>query len=469
MNRQNTTKLDFNRLVSLLLAIGIVSIAPCAAFADGTEILGTPTIPISSGTGIVSAGVGTADSQPANIVIDVPAGASVQQAILYWAGTNLGTAELTLTDTIQVNGGDVIGEFIGGNTLYSGTDGINAEVTVAYRADITGLNAVADGPSTNTVSVSGFDFTEENDGAGILVIYDDGSPASQIDVRDGNDFAMINWPPTLDEIVPQRFDFPSANVDRVGIVDLFVASVSDDTGVYGFRPSSFEIEVAGVTAVFSDQLNSVDGRYWDTVNLVVTIPAGADELEVRVFSRDDEFLAPGNLPASLVVETAGFAVLTPPKDLCWITTGGFHNAGEQAGGKDFTFGGNVGPPPRGSWEVVDHNTGDNFHSNDVHIVSCEVINLTGPGQPGGKKGFKINQANFEGTGRLNGVHGYPFTGYVQDAGEPSGKKANDQDYFSITVRDPDTTAIVFEASATLDGGNVQIHPPTGKKGGGKKN
>jgi hypothetical protein len=100
-------------------------------------------------------------------------------------------------------------------------------------------------------------------------------------------------------------------------------------------------------------------------------------------------------------------------------------------------------------------------------VSCNVINLTGPGQPGGKKGFKINEATFEGTGRLNGVGGYPFTGYVQDAGEPAGKKAYDQDYFSITVRDPESSAIVFEASATLDGGNVQIHPPTGKKGGGK--
>ena len=159
---------------------------------------------------------------------------------------------------------------------------------------------------------------------------------------------------------------------------------------------------------------------------------------------------------------AGFSVLTPTPDLCWITTGGFQNAGATAGSKDYTFGGNVGPPPRGSWEVVDHNTGDNFHSNDVHIVSCDVIQLTGPDQPGGKKGFKINQASFEGTGRLNHVDGYIFTGYVQDAGEPQGKKGNDQDYFSITVRDPDSFEIVFEASGMLDGGNVQIHPPTGK-------
>lgn len=209
-------------------------------------------------------------------------------------------------------------------------------------------------------------------------------------------------------------------------------------------------------------MNSVDGRYWDTVYLVVTIPAGADSLTTQIFSRDDGVFAPGNLPASLVWMAGGFSVVTPPPNLCWITTGGFQNAGETAGSKDYTFGGNVGPPPRGSWEVVDHNTGDNFHSNDVHIVSCEVIQLTGPDQPGGKKGFKINQASFEGTGRLNGIDGYIFTGYVQDAGEPQGKKGNNQDFFSITVRDPDTLEIVFEASAMLDGGNVQIHPPTGK-------
>lgn len=147
---------------------------------------------------------------------------------------------------------------------------------------------------------------------------------------------------------------------------------------------------------------------------------------------------------------------------CWITTGGFQNAGVQAGGKDFTFGGNVGPPPSGSWQVIDHVTGDNFHSNNVHIVECVEISGTGPGQPGGKKGFKINQAFFAGIGRLNGESGYPFEGFVIDRGEPSGKNGNDADEFELVVRDPITNAIVFEASGSLDGGNVQIHPPVGR-------
>ena len=147
--------------------------------------------------------------------------------------------------------------------------------------------------------------------------------------------------------------------------------------------------------------------------------------------------------------------------VCWFTFGGFQNAGIQSGGKDFTFGGNVGPPPSGSIEVIDHNTKDNFHTNDVHITKCDTVPGTGPGQPGGKKGFKINRAFFEGTGRLNGVKGYPCEGFVIDSGEPAGKKNNNKDFFEIVVRDPNTNAIVFKASGELDGGNVQLHPPTG--------
>jgi len=442
-------------MLALLMVTWVVGGFSSPGGADGTETLGAPSIAIASGTNIVAAGVGLADGQPGEIAVEVPAGATVQQVLLYWEGANRDTADLTPTDSIQVDGFAVTGDFIGGDTLYA-----NQYRTVTYRADITALGLI--GAGSNTISVGGLDFTRVNDGAGLLVIFDDGSPQSEIDVRDGSDYAFVNNGGSLGVTEAQTFSFAPASVVRVGTVDLFIGSVSDDTGAFGFRPSSFELTVDGDTSTFSDQLNSNDGRYWDTVNLVVEIPAGSDSMTVQVFSRDDGVVAPGNLPASLVWLASSFSVLTPPPDLCWITTGGFHNTGEQAGSKDYTFGGNVGPPPRGSWEVVDHNTGDNFHSNDVHIVSCEVVPLTGPGQPGRKKGFKINQASFEGTGRLNGVDGYPFTGYVQDAGEPHGKKANDQDYFSITVWDPDTSEVVFEASATLDGGNVQIHPPTGK-------
>lgn len=447
-------------VASALLAVGIST----GAWANGTETLGPPSIPIASGTDVIAAGVGLTEGQPDDIVVTVPLGATVQQVILYISGGNLSEGDFTPTMDITVEGFDVTTEFIGGNTKL-----LPDLWTVSYRADITSLDLV--GPGVNTLSVGGLDFTKGSDGAGVLVIIDEGGVLAEIDVRDGNDFAYHKFASPKDVTVAQTFTFPAADVVRFAGVDFFVGSVKGGfTTINDFRPNSFEITVEGEpTAVFSDQLNSTDGPLWDTVSLGVAVPPGATSLTIQIFSRDDGVVAPGNDPASLLWVTGSMSIQTPLPNECWITTGGFHNAGSQAGSKDYTFGGNVGPPPRGSWEVVDHNTGDNFHSNDVHITSCEVINRTGPDQPGGKKGFKINKASFEGVGRLNLVEGYPFTGWVEDAGEPQGKNANDQDFFAISVRDPITNEIVFEASAVLDGGNVQIHPPTGKKGNGRRN
>jgi len=52
--------------------------------ADGAEILGPPSILIANGTGVRAAGAGLDDAQPGNITIELPAGVTVSQAILYW-------------------------------------------------------------------------------------------------------------------------------------------------------------------------------------------------------------------------------------------------------------------------------------------------------------------------------------------------------------------------------------------------
>jgi hypothetical protein len=437
------------------LAAGAGALVGESSAVDGTEMLGA--IATSAGTGVVVGGVGLLTTDGAAIDIDIDPGATVEQVLLYLEGANNNAGDFTPTMDVKVDGIDVQASYIGGNTLY----GPNLH-SVSYRADITGLGVV--GPGSNSVFISGLDFTNDNDGAGLLVIVNDGGTPAVIDVRDGNDIAFSELPPPLDSTVKQTFDFPAATEDRFGAVDLFVGSVAGGNSILGtFRPSSIEITTGGVTAIFSDQLNSNDGSLWDTVSQGVTVPAGETSLSVELFSRDDGVVNPGGRPASLAWVTGAIALEVPDPDLCWITTGGFHNAGKQKGSKLYTFGGNVGPPPRGSWQVIDHVTGDNFHSNDVHITSCSQVGNGGPGQPGGKKGFNIDRADFAGTGRLNHVDGYPFTGYVEDAGEPSGKKGNNKDVFSITVTDPVTNAVVFEASASLDGGNVQIHPPTGSQ------
>jgi hypothetical protein len=316
------------------------------------------------------------------------------------------------------------------------------------------------------VSISGLDAGDLTAwGAAVLVIFDDGTGAASIDIRDGADFAYQPRSSPHDTTVPQTFTFDTASTGRTGTLSMFFTSVSGTTSGGGFRPSAIDVTINGSKQTFDNLLDSHDGEEADTLNLDVTIPAGTTMLTVQALSVDN--LNIGGSPASFLWTAAGLSI--PPGDvdeeeLCWITGGGFLNldTGDTSGSKSFSFGGNVGPPPHGSWNVVDHDTGDKFHTNEVHIVSCEVIPGTGPGQPGGKKGFDLNKANFAGTGTLNGIGGCPFTGYVIDSGEPQGKKGNDNDVLHIETTDASTCVGTFLVDGELPGGNFQIHPPTGQ-------
>ena len=283
----------------LLLVLGAQS-----ALADGTETLNPPTVTIASGSGIATGGVGLADGQPGNISVEVPLGATVEQVLLYWEGANTDTADATPTHAIEVNGSAVIGALIGGDTEYAG-----GYRTASYRADITELGLI--GPGSNTISVGGLDFTMVNDGAAVLVIYDDGTSA-EVEVRDGNDFAHIRNGGALMVTVPQTFTFAPASVARTARIDLLVGSVADDKGFLGFRPNSIEVQVGTVVTTFSDQLNSLSGRYIDVLHLEVEVPALETSLTVQLFSRDDDgewnCQESDNCPASLVWVAAGLPI-----------------------------------------------------------------------------------------------------------------------------------------------------------------
>ena len=157
----------------------------------------------------------------------------------------------------------------------------------------------------------------------------------------------------------------------------------------------------------------------------------------------------------------GVVIEEEPVRPCWVTTGGFFNSGVTAGTKQCTFGGNIGPPPSGAFEVNFHDgqyDGFKFHTNDIHVVRCENRNSTGPQQPGGKKGLEVDTLLFECTGRFNNTTGFSCDGYLLDGGEPQGKKGNDNDQIQLTVYDGGG-GVVAECFGELDGGNVQIHPP----------
>ena len=148
--------------------------------------------------------------------------------------------------------------------------------------------------------------------------------------------------------------------------------------------------------------------------------------------------------------------------VCWATFGGFHSDSveEPEGQKVASFGGNVGPPPSGHLNIVKHLTGEHLSVPVVEVESCErdenICADSGdnsPGQPGGKKGFDINVLNFVGAGDLDGEE-VEVTGQLVDCGEPSGKNGNDSDQFQVFVNG----GLFIEGE--LEGGNVQLHPPT---------
>jgi hypothetical protein len=287
-------------------------LAPGGLLADGSETLGAPSIAVAEGSGIVAAGVGLIQAQPGTIDITVPPGATVNQVLLYWEGQMRGN--VVGDASIVVNGNDVTGVLIGGPTLFfrevGGTDLIHSS---AFRADITGLDLISEGP--NSIEVGGLDFTFANNGAGILVVFDDGS-SSDIQVRDGLDLAFwFNTNPQIKVTVAQTFSFAAAGFDRTATLSMFFSSVEGETSTGGtFRPNSIEVTVGGVTTVFSDILGSNDGEEWDTQSLDITVPAGETSLTAQAFSRNDS-LPPAQwnnpLVASLGWVAAGLSVPLP--------------------------------------------------------------------------------------------------------------------------------------------------------------
>jgi hypothetical protein len=279
-------------ILAFLLAISVT-------FADGTETLGDPSIEIASGSGVVAAGTGLQDVQPGTINIFVPG--AVQQALIYWGGA---VTSNSLSDgSILVDGTPVIGTDIGGPAFFFSTSGKEFYYS-NYRADITTM--VSSG--ANSFEISGLNNKDagghgEDSGAGILVIYDDGSGTSQIGIKDGLDLAFDGFTEPRKTTVPQTFTFAPAATDQTGNLVIFAGSV----GTGGNRTNLIKMETdIGTLPDVVNKLASVDGNLWDTLSIPVTIPAGASQLTVQVVSGDGV----SGVPAS--VDWVGAGLSIPP-------------------------------------------------------------------------------------------------------------------------------------------------------------
>lgn len=288
-------------LLMVLISIVYFCILPTGVWADGTETLGDPSIAIAQGTGIVAAGVGLQNTQPGAVSIDIPG--SVVQVLLYWGGaaTDLNPAD----DTITVNGTEITGTLIGGPAFFFTTSGKQFFYS-NYRADITGLGLVASG--ANNLIVEGLDNKDadgngENSGAGILVIFDDGSGIADIGIKDGLDLAFAGFPEPRMSTVPQTFIFTPASIERTADLVIFAGSVGPEN-----RTSIIRITVDGTITNYPNLLASVDGDLWDTLTIPIIIPADEGEITVEIISGNGT----GN-PASLNWIGAGLAV-TPEEE-----------------------------------------------------------------------------------------------------------------------------------------------------------
>jgi hypothetical protein len=304
--------------VALAAAVATLGLAP-TALADGTETLGTPSVSIASGTRVVAAGVGMEafPNTPNSFSVNLPAGSTVQQVLLYWEGHY--TAGIGGPDaSVSVNGNGVAGTSIGGPTLFytfPGGDFVGMEFHQAYRADITGLGLVAAGSSTLTVSDMSFGSflgNSGNDGAGVLVVYTPPDTAGTIGIRDGLDLAYSGFASPLDTTVPQTFAFAASASSRSATISSLAGSVFNNDPVAGFRPNQLRVtfNLGGTGDVtFDNPWQSLQGINLDASNLGVTIPAGATQMTVQALSGGPG----GGTPASFAwIGTALTIVDTPP-------------------------------------------------------------------------------------------------------------------------------------------------------------
>lgn len=469
---------------------------------NGTETLGAPSIAIAAGSGFAEGGVGMVDVTSGTLTIDVPEGAAVAQALLYWAG---GTTGAPGDDTIVVDGTEILGELIGGPVNFFSVDGVQYYFS-SFRADITRLGLVSAGANSFTITGFDFDYTgsfvDENNGVSLLVIYDDGTEA-EIGLVDGLDMAFFNFVPTLDATVPQTFAFTADAADRTADLVIMAGSVGEG------RPNQIKVTTSAGDQFFTDVLGSFEGLLWDSMILPVLVPAGDTSLTVQLISTPNA----DPLGASLGWVGAGLSVPTVVvEELGCRVTGGAHGTFEADDRTElYNFGGQATPQqeshpqPWGNW-IHHQESGTSgsflFHAGtpsspagtEIARISCTDPGWCVPAHIGPTK-----QIDFGGVGTFKNIRNAPasiadhvvvgetyhwFEVNIDDLGEPGDSIAPDEcdplgfgvnggtdlaecdcpDFYRIRIYEgsTDASAVMYEVFGYIDNGNLQIHPLIGR-------
>jgi hypothetical protein len=483
--------------------------AAAVAFEELTDI----DIPLAEGSGIVAAGIGLRgdplSAQPQPILIDVPG--EVVQVILYWEGH---MTDASGDPTISVAGNDVTGDLIGGPTWF-----FSDAWSTCYRADITHLDVVQEGG--NSIQIGGMDYNRlcpeacTNNGAGVVVIYDDDSGVADIQIKDGLDLAFYAFAPPLDTTVPQTFTFAAGMVDRAASLWAIASSVALN------RPNVVVVTVGGAEHRFVDPFVNGDGPDWDSALLNFTIPAGMTSVTVQALSEKDGSSELTGIPASLAWLTAALTIESAPLG-CRVTGGVVDESGNcvscpegSAGLNRFTCGGQAGantalpPQPSGNWTHSNKRgpAGQfTFHAGTPSApegTEIDWIECMDPGWCVQAREAPAKQIDFGGVGTFKNMKNnvpdviadhvivheslHYFEVNIDDGGEPG--KAGKQDppadtcpedgfgrwgsvedvdcecpdFYRIMIYAGPTpdSGVIYEASGWISGGNLQIHPLTG--------
>ena len=237
-------------LIFLMLLLAFTRSAPIPATADGNNSL-NPSALITLQGDVTAAGVGLRGLGTGVITIsDIPAGATVARAYLYWA--TLGSAN-TYTSPL-LDGQPVPGDLIGtsGDTCW------NISNNFVYRADVTdrinGNGAYAIGGLPSNLALG-----NDSQGASLVVIYQvGGAPLRTIIINDGA--VSLNFSRTIytDTITGFNPDSP--------VTDAHVTYLVGDGQS---RWEAGNVSFNG-TPIASMIFSGVDGDYWGTHNFDVT-------------------------------------------------------------------------------------------------------------------------------------------------------------------------------------------------------
>jgi hypothetical protein len=293
------------KLIGASVTLLALTMSPGMTWAEGTEILSPAAIPLASGSGLAIGGTGLFESVNEETFVNVdgaisvvvPGNAVVTQTLLYWLSEYY--PQTGPDATLTVNGIDVVGTPIGGPTNF-----FSVVEFEAFRADITGLGLV--GAGNNVLTITGATSSFRSTGAGVLVVYDDGT-ASDLQVQDGLDLAYWRLAPPLDTTEPVYFAFEPADSLRIARIPVMVGSVGDG------RPNVTQVTVGDVVSRYFNLFTSLDGEQWDTQVLLVDVPAGVSTISLQLLSESD---GSTRNPASLAWIASGIAIEfpAPPQD-----------------------------------------------------------------------------------------------------------------------------------------------------------